>query len=137
MTTCVSRRTVRCLKLDNLRFKAATFAVALFVLGSAWPALSDESYPFKQGEDWIGYLDYWKTLSPDTVLEADFYKAEYALIAGNSGSGGYFLDREEIAWIAKSVRSLKKRGIPVKDSLDRRTVFRNSFWHLKRDQSTA
>ena len=93
-------------------------------------------YPFSDGEDWISHIDDWKTLPPNNVSESDFYKAEYALIAGYSGSGGYFLERDQIDWLKRSVKSLKQRGIKPVDYFERRNVYRDSFYHLRQDSKT-
>jgi hypothetical protein len=106
----------------------------MFVCPLGLNAASDEwASPFSNNEEWSEHIDDWEKINPETVSETDFYRAEYALIAGSLGSGGYFLGKDEIAWLSQAVRSLEKRGITVRDQWNRQNVYEDSFRHLKQD----
>ena len=105
-----------------------------FACASAAYVATDREWvdPFDEtGEEWSNHFDDWENQDPLSISEKEFYRTEYAMLHGYSGTGGYFLDRQQIAWLSKAARSLKGRGITVRDQWRRRDVYRDAFHHLK------
>jgi len=58
-----------------------------------------------------------------------FYELEQSIIGLYSGSGGYFLGEEEIAWIRETVAAFKARNIKLKDECERDFVIAWSYFN--------
>lgn len=76
-------------------------------------------------------VDKIATINPTQLSENQFYGYEQAIVSGYSGSGGYFLEKEEIEWLKKAVAALEAKGIKLKDEHDRGIAFGDSYFHLK------
>ena len=93
--------------------------VALFTLPSLAYAADDYD------------VDKIATINPTQLSENQFYGYEQAIVSGYSGSGGYFLGKEEIEWLKKAVAALEAKGIKLRDEHDRGIAFGDSYFHLK------
>jgi len=76
-------------------------------------------------------LDLDKILVTDStsVSEKEFYEYSSIIIHGFSGSGGYFLGEPEIQWIRKAEKSLKSKGIKLKDEGNRNFAIADSYFN--------
>ena len=68
-------------------------------------------------------------IDPGSLSEKQYYQYEYELISGYSGSGGYFLNEPQIAWLRKAEKSFQSRGIKLKDEWNRHSVIAWSYFN--------
>jgi len=81
-------------------------------------------------------LDKILVTDPTSVSEKEFYEYSPIIIHGFSGSGGHFLGEEAIQWIRKVEKSLKSKGIKLKDERDRNFAIADSYFnHDKYDKA--
>ena len=69
------------------------------------------------------------SMNPDKLPEKQFYRYEFDIIGGYSGSGGSFLPDEAVEWLRKAELSFEKRGIKLKDEYNRHPAFIDSYYH--------
>jgi len=92
---------------------------------------SEQQIPDKMDTDFDEKL---MSLDCSILTPQQFYELEYAIIAGFSGSGGYFLGEEEIAWIRKTVAAFKARNIKLEDEWERDFVIAWSYFGYEKYQ---
>lgn len=130
--------------ISNLIFPGRLFIILGILLGGPIldrPADSAPARvsPVSADEDIVDRMDLWQTLDPRTVALDDYLLAESAMVSANSGSGGYFLDKDQIRWIRASLASFKSRGIelPADDAFDRHQMITQSYYHMDDDALIA
>lgn len=69
------------------------------------------------------------SMNPEKVAEKEFYRYEFDIMAGYSGSGGSFLPDKAIEWLKKAESSFENRGIKLKDEYSRHIAFIDSYYH--------
>jgi tetratricopeptide (TPR) repeat protein len=72
-------------------------------------------------------IDSILATDPSTLSPEQFYRYEFAVVHGYSGSGGHFLEDEQIAWLRKAEAAFQARGIPLKDEWQRDYVIADSY----------
>ena len=72
------------------------------------------------------------SLDISVLTPEQFYELEGSMISLYSGSGGYFLGEQEIAWLRKAERSFKSKGIKLKDEEYRNFVIANSYFNYNK-----
>ncbi len=69
------------------------------------------------------------SMNPDKLSEKQFYRYEFDIMAGYSGSGGSFLPDKAIEWLKKTELSFENRGIKLKDEYGRHIAYIDSYYH--------
>ena len=69
------------------------------------------------------------SLDLSILTPQQFYELEQSIIGLYSGSGGYFLGEQEIAWLRKAEKIFKSKGIKLKDEEYRNFVIADSYFN--------
>ena len=77
-------------------------------------------------------MDRMLTTDPATLSPEQFYRYEFAVIAGYSGSGGHFLEGPQIDWLRRAEAAFQARGIKLKDKWQRGYVIADSYLNHQR-----
>ena len=77
------------------------------------------------------HIDKILATDPSTLSEKQFYKCEFAMVSGYSGSGGHFIDEPLIEWLKMAEKAFEAKGIKLKDKHKRHFVFADSYFNGK------
>lgn len=114
--------------------------VKSFVVGFLCLALTSCSHLQKQSSfvDWLApdMTDKILAANPATLSPEQFYRYEFAVIHGYSGSGGHFLEGLQIAWLRKAEAAFQAKDVKLKDRWQRGYVIADSYLnHQKYDHA--
>lgn len=68
-------------------------------------------------------------VNPAALTAEQYYKCEFVLLAGYSGSGGCYLEEPHIAWLRKAEAAFKKKGIQLEDKYGRHGCIADSYFN--------